>query len=314
MHAVVTGACGFVGQALVARLLRSRPWRRLTLLDLAPAAPHGDPRVRALAGSIADAAVVSAAFEQPVDVVFHLASVPGGTAEQQPRLAREVNVDGSFTLLEACQAQVGQGGPMPRFVFASSIAVFGAPLPPVVDDDTPLGPALSYGAHKWMGEIAVADFTRRGACCGVSLRLPGVLARPPARTGQLSAFLSDLLRDPAAGRDVCCPMAPGATTWAASTPNVVDNLLHAAQVDAALLPPGRALTLPALCFSMAELVDALADVHGEAVRAHVHHQPEARIEALFGRFPPLRTPGADRAGFRHDGTLATMVRRAVEPC
>lgn len=314
MHALVTGAGGFVGRALVARLLADERLRRVTLLDLAFAEPAPDARVRQVAGSIADAACVDTAFAEAVDVVFHLASVPGGTAEQQPALARRVNVDGTLALLEACAAQVAAGGPRPRFVFASSIAVFGAPLPPQVDDSTPPGPAMTYGAHKWMAEIALADFTRRGACCGVALRLPGVLARPPVRTGQLSAFLSELLREPAAGRDVVCPMAPEATTWASSTANVVDNLLHAAAVDAARLPAGRALTLPALRFSMAGLLDALAEVHGEAVRRHVRFAPDARIESLFGRFPPLATPAAEAAGFEHDGTLPRLVRRAVEPC
>lgn len=316
LHVLVTGAAGFVGRALVARLLRerrvgARPLGMMTALDIAfaEAAPAG---VRQLEGSIADAAVVARAFAEPVDLLVHLASIPGGTAEQQPALARDVNLHGTLHLLDACERQVAQGGPLPRVVFASTIAVYGAAMPALVDDDTPTRPAMAYGAHKLMGEIAIADATRRGGCDGVSLRLPGVLARPPARTGQLSAFLSDLLRGPAAGRDVTCPMSPAATTWASSTPNVVDNLLHAATMDTAALPPQRALALPTLRFSMAELVEALAAVHGPKVRGHVHFAPEPRIEALFGRFPPLRTPAADAAGFRHDGDLATLCRRAIE--
>lgn len=316
LHVVVTGAAGFVGRALVARLLRdrclgSRPLGAPSALDIAFAdpAPAG---VRRLEGSIADPAVVARAFVEPVDLLVHLASMPGGSAEQQPIAAREVNLHGTLHLLDACERQVAQGGPVPRVVFASTIAVYGAAMPALVDDDAPTCPAMTYGAHKLMGEIALADATRRGACDGVSLRLPGVLARPPARTGQLSAFLSDLLRDPAAGRDVTCPMSPAATTWASSTPNVVDNLLHAATMDTAALPAHRALALPALRFSMAELVDALVAVHGPQVRDRVHFAPEPRIEALFGRFPPLRTPAADAAGLRHDGDLPTLCRRAIE--
>lgn len=316
LHVVITGAAGFVGRALAARLLRERciggrPLGVLTALDIAfaEAAPAG---VRQLEGSIADPAIVARAFTEPVDLLVHLASIPGGTAEQQPALARDVNLHGTLHLLDACERQVAQGGPVPRVVFASTIAVYGAAMPALVDDDTPTRPAMAYGAHKLMAEIAIADATRRGGCDGVSLRLPGVLARPPARTGQLSAFLSDLLRGPAAGQDVTCPMSPATTTWASSTPNVVDNLLHAAAMDTAALPAQRALALPTLRFSMAELVEALAAVHGPQVRGHVHFAPEPRIEALFGRFPPLRTPAADAAGFRHDGDLATLCRRAIE--
>lgn len=68
----------------------------------------------------------------------------------------------------------------------------------------------------------------------------------------------------------------------------------------------------ALQFSMRQLVDALAAVHGPQVTELVSWAPDERIESLFGRMPPLRTPLADQLGFRHDGDLPTLVRRALE--
>lgn len=317
-HVLVTGAAGFVGKALVARLLRdhaagTQPLSTLTLVDVAFDAPPADLVVRQLPGSIADAAVAARAFERPVHRVFHLASIPGGTAEQQYELARDVNLHGTLHLLEAARAQAQREGRVARFVFASTVAVYGSPLPAGVDDDTALHPQMTYGAQKVMGEIAVADFSRRGWVEGVSLRLPGVLARPPAKTGQLSAFLSDIIRELGAGREFTCPMSPQATTWASSIHNIVDNLVHAAGVEAARLPPRRAFALPTQCFTMAAMVEAIAQVHGPQVRERVRWAPDERIEALFGRFPPIATPTADAAGFRHDGDLPTLVRRAVEP-
>jgi D-erythronate 2-dehydrogenase len=317
-HVVVTGANGFVGRALVARLLRdhaqgTRRLNRLSLLDVDFGEASAAAPVRQLRGSIADRAVAAQAFERPVDCVFHLASIPGGTAEQQYELARDVNLHGTLHLLEAAKAQAERGGPVSRFVFASTVAVYGSPLPAVVDDDTAPSPQMSYGAHKLIGEIAVADFTRRAFVDGCSLRLPGVLARPPARTGQLSAFMSDLIRELRAGRAFTCPTTPQAATWASSIPCVVDNLLHAATMATGGWPVRRSLALPALHFTMAELVDAIAAVHGPQVHELVSWAPDARIEALFGRYPPLRTPAADALGFCHDGDLPTLVRRAVDP-
>jgi D-erythronate 2-dehydrogenase len=318
VHIVITGANGFVGQALGLRLQREarlghRGIDALTLLDTQfEGAPPIAPFVQQRTGSIADAGVVRSAFERPVDVVVHLASIPGGTAEQHYALGRDVNLQGTTLLLENAKTQSEHGGVAPIFVFASTIAVFGSPMPALVDDDTPLQPQMSYGAHKLIGEILVADFSRRGWIDGRSVRLPGVLARPPARTGQLSAFMSDIIRELAAGRRFTCPTSEQATTWAASIGNIVDNLVHACTVDSTRLPLRRSLTLPAQCFTFGQLVDAIAQVHGTPARELVSWAPDARIESLFGCFPPLKTPAADAAGFRHDGDLSTLVRRALE--
>jgi nucleoside-diphosphate-sugar epimerase len=163
-----TGANGFVGQALGSRLQReARLGHRgigvLTLLDtqFEGARPTAS-FVQQRAGSIADAGVVQAAFEHPVDVVVHLASIPGGTAEQHYALGRDVNLQSTTLLLENAKAQTERGGIAPVFVFASTIAVFGSPMPAMVDDDTLTQPQMSYGAQKLIGEILVADFSRRG--------------------------------------------------------------------------------------------------------------------------------------------------------
>lgn len=319
MHVLVTGAAGFVGRALAARLQRDGALAgctlsRLTLVDLGFGdAPPREGIVHRVAGDLADPAfrahVLGAA---PLDTLFHLASVPGGMAEENPALARRVNLDATVGLLEHGREQVEAGGAAPRFVFASTIAVFGA-MPARVTDDTVPHPAMTYGAHKLVGEVLVDDFSRRGWVDGLSLRLPGVLARPPARTGQASAFLSDILRELAAGRPFVCPVSAGATTWAASLPITVDNLLHAAQVDAAALGARRSVTLPTLHFSMAGLVEAIGEVHGIDAAARVTYAPQERLEALFGRFPPLDVPRASAAGFCSDPDLAALVRAALDP-
>jgi nucleoside-diphosphate-sugar epimerase len=198
-------------------------------------------------------------------------------------------------------------------VFASSIAVLGSPLPARVDDATQPNPKLSYGAHKLIGEILAEDFNRRGWVKARSVRLPGVVARPPQRTGQLSAFMSDIIREPAEGRSYACPVSADSTTWLASVHCIVDNLLRAATLSAAACTDVRVWTLPALCPSMMELVDAVAEVYGHDVRGRVSYGSNPKLEANFGRYPPLSTPAADAAGFRHDGDLPTLVRRALLP-
>lgn len=317
MRWLVTGAGGFVGRALVRRLLvQGLPGgpapAELLVTDLALDGLPDDPRLVRLPGDLVDPQSWAVAFDRPLHGVIHLASVPGGAAEAQPARARAVNLDATQALLDRGRAQAEGGGPVPRFVFASSIAVYPPQLPPVVTDDTRAQPQLLYGLHKLTGELAVAHASRRGWVDGVSLRLPGILARPPQRTGQLSAFMSDFVRELAAGRSFECPTSPAAAIWASSLPNVIDNLLHAAFLDTARLPPSRCLLLPTLRVDMAALAAAIGRVHGVPAQALVRWAPDEGIEALFGRYPPLQATLAEAMGFAGDGDADTLARRALE--
>ncbi len=314
-HVVVTGSEGFIGQVLVRRLLQhglqGRPLSRLTLLDVHFAAPPADARVRQLAGSIADAEVRRAAYAGPVDAVFHLASVPGGAAEKNYELGRSINLLATLGLLEDLRGLAAADGTPPRFVFASTVAVYGEHLPAVVDEATLPSPGLSYGAHKLAGEYLVADATRKGWVQGCSLRLPGVVARPGDGAGLMSAFMSQLfwrLRD---GQPLTVPVSPQGVAWWISAGRCVDNLLRAAVVDPGQLDPRRSYQMPVLRLTVAEVVDALAARFGHDRAGLVHYAPDPFIERLFAAYPPLHTPRADALGFANDGNVDQLITRAL---
>ena len=307
MTILITGADGYIGRALVARLLQTRT-DPLVLLDRQFASIQPHARIRALAGDLADPDILSQATEDRIDQVFHLASVPGGAAERDFELGLRVNLEGTIALLEAVRRQ----GCVPRFVFASTIGVFGVPMPPFIDESTEPEPTLSYGAQKWLGEILVKDYSRRGFIEGCALRLPGIVARPPEGSGMLSAFLSNLFRELAAGRSFTCPVGPDGKTWLMSRRCIVDNLLHAASLTGKQLSAQRVWLLPVLHATLTEIVAAIARVHGNHVLANVRYEPNAALQAQFADYPPLSCPRSVAAGFKNDGSLEALVQRALE--
>ena len=302
MTIVVTGAGGFVGRELVAALQATG--HSVVAVDTDGAAiPAG---CTAVVGDLGDAAVRAAAMARGVDALVHLATVPGGAAEADPAASRRINLDAMYDLLLEASAV----SPGLRVVYASSIAVFGEPLPPQVDDRTPLSPRMIYGGHKAMMEHAVAMFSNRGAIDGVTVRLPGILARPQGPSGMRSAFMSDLFHALKRGQRFVCPVSASGTIWAQSVARCAANFLHALTCDSTLLPPTRAVTLPAQRVAMGDLAAEVARQCGVSATL-VTYQPDQALEAAFASQPPLATPAADHAGFAHDGNLATLVAAAL---
>lgn len=308
MHAVVTGANGFIGRHLVSALLRAAsggstrwPLTRLTVVDFDLAALPDDPRVHRITGSFADSAVLARMLEVPADVVFHLAAVPSGRSESEPDFAYDVNVNGMLQLLNALRAQ----GSCPTLVFASSIAVYGKPQATLVTDDTLPMPTLSYGAHKVIGETLVNDYVRRQWIRGCSLRLPGIVTRPPEPNGAVSIFLSNLIRELSQGRPFVCPTSSTARTWLMSVGCCVANLMHAASLQD---NARRTFLLPPLHVELGALVRAIADEFAISnIDALIRWQKDDWVEFNFGSYPPVQLPLAEAAGFVADADLRRLV-------
>jgi nucleoside-diphosphate-sugar epimerase len=303
MLTVVTGAAGFVGRALAARMAERGFAGDVRLVDrTAVTQPrtgfhwveadltNGSALKKALAGA---------------DCVIHLAAIPGGASEENPIASREVNLDVSLALIE--ELELKPGSSRPRLIYASSIAVLGTPVGPV-DDATAPSPVMTYGAHKLMVEVAVTDAIRRGRIDAVSLRLPGIIARPPTTFGLGSGFMSEVFHAIREGRSWTSPVAPTGTMWLMSAQSCADALIHAARGLPA--PPRGGVTLPALRTSMADLVTAISAMTRRR-DARVRYQSDPIVEKLFARMPALFTPAADALGFRHDGDLPTLVARAL---
>jgi nucleoside-diphosphate-sugar epimerase len=308
MNTLITGAGGFVGEALVRALLtRAADGDSLTRVDLALPVPAADSRLRAITGSMTDGEVFAQVFDREYDRVFHLATVPGGWAEKDFEAGFEVNLLLTIRVLEALRKQAERRAVV---VYPSSIGVYG-PLTSCVDDGTAPAPTWSYGTHKAIGELLIADYSRKGFVDGRTVRLPAVVARSSSPSGAISAFMSDLIREPGAGRPFVCPVSPSAMCWWMSRECAVQNLAHACEVAESRWPARRVCQLPALRSSIEEIVRSTAVVSGHPAESLVSYQPVAEVEERFGKLPKLCTPLAESMGFCHDGNAEQLVRRAL---
>ena len=311
MKIVITGGAGFLGGRLTRALLSPEAegglprFDGIVSVDLAPS-PVRDARVTSLVGDIADPALAGRAIGADTAGVFHLAAVLSGQSEEDFDLGMRVNLDGTRALLEAARA----AGTAPRFVFASSVAVFGGALPAVVPETMAVTPASSYGTQKAIGELLVNDHSRRGFVDGRVCRLPTIVVRPGRPNSAASSFASGIIREPLAGLPSNLPVPMDTRLWLSSPDMVVANLVHAMALEGARLGAWRTLNLPGLCVTPAGMLASLGRVAGPAACALVAREPEERIARIVlswpGDFEVARLLGL---GFRRDADFDGVVRQ-----
>ena len=290
MHILVLGAAGMVGRKLVERLLRDgrlgkSDISRLTLQDVvAPNKPEkaGYP-IDVVAGDFAVPGFADKLVANRPDVIFHLAAIVSGEAELDFDKGYRINLDGTRMLLDAIRL-VG-GGYKPRVVFTSSIAVFGAPFPDAIGDEFFHTPLLSYGTQKAIGELLLADYSRRGFLDGIGIRLPTICIRPGLPNKAASGFFSNILREPLAGKEAILPVSEDVRHWHATPRSAVGFLLHAGTMDLAAVGPRRNLSMPGLSATVGEQIAALKRVAGEKVAARIKREPDPFIMGIVDGWP-----------------------------
>jgi nucleoside-diphosphate-sugar epimerase len=317
MHILITGAAGMTGRKLTERLVRDGSLNgaavdKLTLIDVvAPESPKDFAgKVEAATSDLAAPGVAAKATSDRPDVIFHLAGVVSGEAETDFEKGYRVNLDGTRALLEAVRAIEGYA---PKFVFTSSIAVFGAPFPDAIPDDFHLTPLTSYGTQKAICELLLADYTRRGFLDGVGIRLPSIVVRPGKPNKAASGFFSGIIREPLAGQEAILPVADSVLHWHASPRSAVGFLIHAAGLSHDDLGDRVNLTMPGVCCTVGEQIAALKRIAGDKVASRIRRAPDALVEHIVAGWP--RRFDARRAvalGFKVEATFDDIIRAYIE--
>ncbi|MCZ8258891.1 MAG: SDR family oxidoreductase [Beijerinckiaceae bacterium] len=318
MKILILGGAGMVGRKLAERLagdgrLGGIPISRVVLHDIVmPAAPKGATfQVECLASDFSLPGGAERLVASRPDVIFHLAAIVSGEAEADFEKGYRINLDGTRMLFDAIR-RIGDGY-HPRVVFTSSIAVFGAPFPEAIGDEFFNTPLTSYGTQKTIGELLLADYTRKGFFDGIGIRLPTICVRPGLPNKAASGFFSNICREPLAGKEAVLPVSEEVRHWHASPRAAVGFLVHGATIDTAKVGPRRNLTMPGLSCTVGEQIEALRRVGGDKVVARIRRQPDPVIEKIVAGWP--RNFDARRAvalGFRAEATFDEILKVHVE--
>ncbi|CAG9560209.1 unnamed protein product [Danaus chrysippus] len=311
MNVVITGASGFLGSRLTEALLSENsavPVAKLLLADVVRPQPHSDPRVSTVAIDLSQPSAANLIIKPDVHILFHLAAIVSGHAEADFDLGLSVNFDATRALADAARHQV----PYLRFIFTSTVGVFGGNLPPIIDDLTAVTPQNSYGSQKAMCELLLNDYGRRGFVDARIVRLPTVSVRAGVANKAVTAFASGIIREPLNGLESICPVDRDLKLWLSSPNTVIRNIIHAATLPQNVLGPWRVINLPGISVSVDEMIKALHTVAGDKATSLIRFEHNELIARIVGSFPNIfDNTRALGMGFIADESFEQMIRMYI---
>lgn len=290
---LVTGASGEVGYGLIERFARSAD-TEVVALDLKPLPPEQQDRCSAaITGDILDENLLQRLVsEYEIHAIFHLAALLSARAEFTPDTAHRVNVEGTLNLLKLAHEQARWHGHTVKFIFPSSIAVYGLP-----DAETKLRagrvrepdwnlPTTMYGCNKCyceqLGRYYTSHYRQLSAeptPSGVDfrcVRFPGLISAVTMPTGGTSDYAAEMIHAAAQGAPYACFVPPEARLPIMAMPDATKALLLLADAPVERLSQ-RVYNVTAFSLSAAELRERILRAFPDAKITYNPDKPRVRI-------------------------------------
>lgn len=312
MNIVITGGAGFLGQRLAKTLLaqHSEKIQELVLVDvIKPTSPNNDPRVRCVEMDLRNPEGLDAIITEKTTALYHLAAIVSSHAEQDPDLGYEINFLATRNLLEICR----KNNPNIRFIFSSSLAVFGGELPAVINDSTAVTPQSTYGSQKAMCELLINDYSRKGFVDGIVVRLPTICIRPGKPNKAASSFVSSIIREPLNGEEAICPVSEDLRLWISSPNTVINNFIHALTLPSLPQRSWHIINLPGFTVSVKQMLSDLAAIKGENILEKVRFEFDQNINNIVASWPAeIDNNTALKLGFSVDVDFKEVIQQFIK--
>lgn len=316
MNILITGAGGFLGSMLARKIIENQyieidgkkhSISKLVLVDQISFAVnyHSDDfKIEQYQVNLTDGNNIKSLWNEDFDVVFHLAAVVSGQAEQEFDLGYLVNLDVTRNLLEVMRHQGKKG----RFFMTSSVAVFGRNLPDIMPDSFPTLPLSSYGAQKAIAELLVMDYSRKGFCDGRILRLPTICVRPGKPNAAASSFVSSIMREPLNGEHSVCPVATDSRLWIMSPDKAILSMLHMIGLDESAICEHRIIHPMGLTVTVQQMLDALVACQGKEILQYITFEENQLVKDIVLSWPyAFASEAAKKLGFPCDQDMGEII-------
>ncbi len=248
---LITGAGGEVGHGLI-EAIHATGHGSVVAIDIRELGPH----LRALCqetyvGDICDASLLErllAMYE--ITEIYHLAALLSTRGEFTPETAHAVNVEGTLSLLRLAAEQARSHGQRVKFIFPSSIAVYGMPDLATkqkagrVREEQFCEPITMYGCNKLYCEELGRYYTRHYKQLSVDVkphvdfrcvRFPGLISATTQPAGGTSDYASEMIHAAAKGQPYACFVRPDTTIPFMAMPDASDALVTLADTPRARL-------------------------------------------------------------------------------